>query len=136
MGCGKTHLALEMIEKNTIRILTKLLSPFQHFEKMIPIMVRSGSKGMMMFGLLSLMTVSINGFESCYSCYNSLRYYLLLMISLLTKILIREGRDSITIIHLRETSRSLPVASDPVLKGYTRKIERARLALFGTQRQG
>ena len=58
---------------------------------MIPIMVRSGSKGMMMFGLLSLMTVSINGFESCYSCCNSLRYYLLLMISLPAKTLIREG---------------------------------------------
>ena len=50
-GCGKTHLVLELIEKDYNKHFDTLLSSAQHSEKMIPIMPRGGSKTMIMFGL-------------------------------------------------------------------------------------
>ena len=51
--CGKTYLVLELIEKkNTINILTTSLSSVQHFKKIIePIIITSGSRMLIMFGL-------------------------------------------------------------------------------------
>ena len=49
--CGKTRLVLELIEKNMISILTTSLSSAQHSKKILPIMLKSGSRMMIMFGL-------------------------------------------------------------------------------------
>ena len=50
-GCGKTHLVLELIEKKCNKYLTLLSSFVQRSEKIQPIMLRSGSKTMIKFGL-------------------------------------------------------------------------------------
>ena len=50
MGCGKTHLAFDFIEKNTTNILTTLSSSDQHFDRIKHIMIKTGSK-MIRFGL-------------------------------------------------------------------------------------
>ena len=50
-GCGKTHLVLDLIQKNTINILTTLSSSAQQFDGIKPTMPRTGSKMMKRFGL-------------------------------------------------------------------------------------
>ena len=50
-GCGKTHLVLDLIEKEYNKHLTILSSYVQHSEKMQHIMQRIGSKTMIKFGL-------------------------------------------------------------------------------------
>ena len=61
MGCGKTHPVLQSsLEKNTINLLTLQLFSPQHCEKILPIMLRSGSKTMIKFGLWILKAISIN----------------------------------------------------------------------------
>ena len=57
-GCGKTHFVLELIEK-------------MHSKKMIPIILRSGSKTMIKFDLYILRIISIDGLKSCQNCYDS-----------------------------------------------------------------
>ena len=52
MGCGKTDLVLELIERNITDILTTSLSSAHHPKRIIkPIMLESGSKMMIKFGL-------------------------------------------------------------------------------------
>ena len=50
-GCRRTHLVLDLIEKNIANILTKLTFPAQHFDEKAHIMVGPGSKIMIRFGL-------------------------------------------------------------------------------------
>ena len=50
-GCGKTHLVLDLIEKNTTNILTILSSSAQHFDGIRHIIPRTSSKMMIRFGL-------------------------------------------------------------------------------------
>ena len=51
MGCGKTRLVLELIEKEYNKHFDYIVITAQRSKKMKPIMLRSGSKMMIMFGL-------------------------------------------------------------------------------------
>ena len=50
-GCGKTHLVLELIEKEYNKHFDFIVIIYPRSEKILPIMQRIGSKRMIMFGL-------------------------------------------------------------------------------------
>ena len=50
-GCGKTHLVLDLIEKNTTNILTTISSSAQHLGGIRHIIPMTRSKMMVRFGL-------------------------------------------------------------------------------------
>ena len=52
--CGKTHLVLDLMEREYNNILSILLSSAQKFEIIRHIIPKSGSKMMIKFGLLNL----------------------------------------------------------------------------------
>ena len=68
-GCGKTHLALGLIEKEYNKHFDYIVIISQHSKIIKPIMLKSGSKTMEIFGLWILKTRSTNGFKSCQNCY-------------------------------------------------------------------
>ena len=89
-GCGKTHLVLELIEKE-----------FKHFDYIVIICptlrenkthhAKGWIKNDDKVWLVDPKTISINGLKSCQNCYDSLKYYLTSVISSLIKTLIRGG---------------------------------------------
>ena len=89
-GCGKTHLVLESIEKEYNKHFGFIITIHPTLREIIkPIILKRGSKTMIMFGLQILKTSFTNGLKSCQNCYDSYKYYLSSMISSLIKTLIR-----------------------------------------------
>ena len=67
MGCGKTHPVLDLIEKNTTNILTILSPSAQYFNGIRHIILKTGSKMMIRFGLQNLRTGYFSGLKSCHN---------------------------------------------------------------------
>ena len=86
----KLTLFYTWLKKNTT-ILTTLSSSAQHFDGIRHIILKTGSKMMIRFGLQSLSTGYISGFKSCRNYYHAQKHYLLSTISPLMKGSIKKG---------------------------------------------